>query len=71
MTNCTAPNLWGFTLDDGPSPNTEGILSALSQRNVRATFFVTGTQIVKYPDILIKIHEAGHSVELLFSYESK
>ncbi len=51
-----------LTFDDGPSVNTEMILDALRLYNAKATFFVTGTEIEKHPEILKKLYDEGHSI---------
>lgn len=52
-----------LTFDDGPDPeNTPLILDILKENNVKATFFVLGTEVMKYPDILKRIYEEGHAI---------
>jgi peptidoglycan/xylan/chitin deacetylase (PgdA/CDA1 family) len=51
-----------ITFDDGPTPSTENVLELLKEYNVKATFFCIGKQIEKYPDILQKIIDEGHTV---------
>lgn len=52
-----------LTLDDGPDPaSTPLILDILDQYNISATFFVIGTQIEQYPDLLVEIDRRGHYV---------
>lgn len=52
-----------LTFDDGPSSEvTDQILGILKQYDVKATFFVQGRNVVKYPEMLKKIHDAGHVV---------
>nr|WP_245301296.1 polysaccharide deacetylase family protein [Thermoanaerobacterium butyriciformans] len=45
------------------SDKTERILQILRDKNVRATFFLTGLWVDKYPDLVKKISEEGHDVE--------
>jgi len=45
------------------SDKTERILQILKDKNVRATFFLTGLWVDKYPDLVKKISEEGHDVE--------
>lgn len=40
----------------------EPILKILEDKNVKCTFFVGGTWVKDYPDILKKIYDAGHEV---------
>ena len=52
-----------LTFDDGPSPRcTPQLLDGLKERGVRATFFVVGCQVVKDPDIVIRMAAEGHQV---------
>lgn len=51
-----------LTFDDGPSIYTEEILKILREYNVKATFFVTGTQEAKYRKWYKKIIEEGHTL---------
>ncbi|MCR2804522.1 polysaccharide deacetylase family protein [Paenibacillus soyae] len=55
--------LAALTFDDGPDPKyTTAILDILKEKGVKATFFVVGTQVEKYPEILQRIEEEGHAV---------
>ena len=52
-----------LTFDDGPSPRcTPRLLDGLQERGVCATFFVVGCQVVKDPDIVIRMAAEGHQV---------
>ncbi|WP_164849706.1 polysaccharide deacetylase family protein [Niallia taxi] len=51
-----------LTFDDGPSPYTLEILKILKTLQVKATFFILGESLDKYPGILQAIVEDGHSV---------
>lgn len=52
-----------LTFDDGPSPRcTPQLLDGLRERGVHATFFVVGCQVVKDPDIVIRMASEGHQV---------
>ena len=51
-----------ITFDDGPSPLTTKILDTLKTQGIKATFFVVGEQIDKYPEILKRIVNEGHAV---------
>lgn len=52
-----------LTFDDGPTPGkTEQILQILAAEQIKATFFLTGREIAKHPQLLRKILEAGHQV---------
>ncbi len=57
------PKKMYLTFDDGPSrENTEIILDILKERNVRATFFVVGENVKKYPDIIKRMVQEGHVI---------
>ncbi|MBO1679699.1 polysaccharide deacetylase family protein [Bittarella massiliensis (ex Durand et al. 2017)] len=61
-----------LTFDDGPSEETEKILDALKERDVKATFFVLGTELEKRPDTYKRIVGEGHVLGLhSFSHEYK
>ena len=52
-----------LTFDDGPHPKyTEQLLDGLKERNVVATFFVTGENAQNYPDIIRREQEEGHLI---------
>ena len=52
-----------LTFDDGPEPGSvEKLLSTLAQENVKATFFVIGSELEKYPEEGRKIVQAGHEL---------
>jgi len=52
-----------LTFDDGPTPEvTDWVLKTLKQYEAKATFFCVGQQIEKNPDLLKKIHVAGHQI---------
>ena len=54
-----------LTFDDGPSPEgTPPLLSALGRAAARATFFVLGPAAREHPDLIERILESGHRVEL-------
>lgn len=52
-----------ITFDDGPDPkHTPQILDILKDKGVKATFFVVGKNVEKYPDIARRIVEEGHDI---------
>ena len=52
-----------ITFDDGPSSMlTPQVLKILADRNVKATFFVTGENAASHPDILKQEFAAGHEI---------
>ncbi len=52
-----------LTFDDGPIPeSTPFILDTLREFGIKATFFVVGENAERYPELLKRIKEEGHSV---------
>jgi peptidoglycan/xylan/chitin deacetylase (PgdA/CDA1 family) len=52
-----------LTFDDGPTPGiTEWILAMLRRYHAKATFFVLGKNVERYPDLYAKILAEGHRV---------
>ena len=52
-----------LTFDDGPIPeSTPFILKALAEYGARATFFMVGDNVRKYPELFRQVVEAGHQV---------
>lgn len=52
-----------ITFDDGPDPvYTSQLLDGLKEREVKATFFLLGKQIEKYPEIVKRMQEEGHLI---------
>ncbi|MEH7126584.1 polysaccharide deacetylase family protein [Bacillus sp. JJ1532] len=51
-----------LTFDDGPSPYTNQILDILGTYNIKATFFVVGKAVIKYPEIVKRINNEKHVI---------
>lgn len=52
-----------LTFDDGPWPRTTAkVLDILQQHHVQATFFVLGSNIPHYPDLLERMAQEGHAI---------
>ncbi|MFB0525848.1 MAG: polysaccharide deacetylase family protein [bacterium] len=52
-----------LTFDDGPDPKaTPKILDMLNKEGVKATFFVVGKMVEKYPWLLKRIWKEGHDI---------
>ncbi|HHU77163.1 MAG TPA: polysaccharide deacetylase family protein [Firmicutes bacterium] len=52
-----------LTFDDGPDPRfTPDILDILAEEDVKATFFMVGKHVEKYPHIAQQVLEAGHEI---------
>ena len=63
---CSVPereNCVALTFDDGPSPrNTPRLLDLLQRKGVRATFFVLGHRVRRFPEIARRAHDEGHEL---------
>jgi peptidoglycan/xylan/chitin deacetylase (PgdA/CDA1 family) len=52
-----------LTIDDGPDPaSTPVVLELLKRHRARATFFVVGAQVEKYPELARRIAAEGHTI---------
>lgn len=52
-----------LTFDDGPIPeSTPFILETLARYGIKATFFMVGDNVRKYPELYQQIVDAGHQV---------
>lgn len=52
-----------LTFDDGPhSRNTDDIVNILSKYNAHATFFMLGSNVVKYPDVVKRVYDAENEI---------
>ncbi|HET9635994.1 MAG TPA: polysaccharide deacetylase family protein [Gemmatimonadaceae bacterium] len=52
-----------LTFDDGPNPDaTPLILDTLREKRVRATFFVLGSHVQRWPDLVQRIAHEGHQL---------
>ncbi len=61
--DCSKVSCVAFTFDDGPHPiHTGRILDVLKRHNARATFFVVGTNVVRYPALIRREIAEGHLV---------
>lgn len=57
------PGTVALTFDDGPNPvYTRQILATLKKYNIKATFFMTGANARKYPDVVKAIYAQGHTI---------
>ncbi|MBD5444320.1 MAG: polysaccharide deacetylase [Lachnospiraceae bacterium] len=59
-----------LTFDDGPSSNTGRILDILAEYNVKATFFVLGSEEEEYQSLYKRIVDEGHTLGM-HSYSHK
>ena len=57
------PKTMYLTFDDGPSEeNTRKVLEILRERNIKATFFLVGENVRKYPEMARQIVAEGHTI---------
>jgi len=60
--NQNIPQYVALTFDDGPSAYTISILDILKRYNISATFFVVGSEVKKFPDIIQRIYREKHII---------
>jgi peptidoglycan/xylan/chitin deacetylase (PgdA/CDA1 family) len=51
-----------LTFDDGPSELTDPLLDRLGELGIKATFFMVGRQVERYPAIARRVAEEGHEI---------
>ncbi|HYX40211.1 MAG TPA: polysaccharide deacetylase family protein, partial [Pyrinomonadaceae bacterium] len=51
-----------LTFDDGPSADTERVLDVLDDYNLRATFFMVGRQVERFPQTARRVAQRGHEI---------
>jgi peptidoglycan/xylan/chitin deacetylase (PgdA/CDA1 family) len=51
-----------LTFDDGPGPDTEGILDVLAERHLKATFFMIGRHVERYARTARRVAQEGHEI---------
>lgn len=57
------PKTMYLTFDDGPfGENTLRVLDILKARNIKATFFLVGESVERYPEIARRIAAEGHTI---------
>jgi peptidoglycan/xylan/chitin deacetylase (PgdA/CDA1 family) len=54
--------LVALTFDDGPSTYTPQVLDTLAKYGVKATFFMIGNNVDRYPDIARRVASEGHAI---------
>jgi peptidoglycan/xylan/chitin deacetylase (PgdA/CDA1 family) len=59
---CTGEKKFALSFDDGPKPPTLKLLDLLKEKNIKATFFVTGLNVRDHRDILKRAHNEGHEI---------
>lgn len=58
----TEERVVALTFDDGPTEYTTAVLDILEEKNISATFYVTGSELEKHSDIGAAIVAAGHDL---------
>lgn len=58
----TDTNVVALTFDDGPSMDTPAVLDALKELGAKATFFLVGREVERFPQIAQRIVAEGHEV---------
>lgn len=53
------PPLVALTFDDGPGQYTDKLLDCLEENGAKATFYMLGQNVEKYPDIVKRMHDLG------------
>ena len=52
-----------LTFDDGPVPGiTDFVLEQLAERDMKATFFMVGDNVVKHTELALKVKGQGHQI---------
>ncbi|GGB99331.1 bifunctional polysaccharide deacetylase/glycosyltransferase family 2 protein [Cellulomonas carbonis] len=51
-----------LTFEDGPDARTAAVLDVLAERDVPATFFLTGVRAAEHPELTRQILDAGHEI---------
>ncbi|KAJ3244550.1 chitin deacetylase [Chytriomyces hyalinus] len=55
-------SVWGTSFDDGPSESTPIVLDWFARAGFKTSFWVIGTNVVGYPDILNRTFHEGHQI---------
>lgn len=59
----TDQRIVALTYDDGPNPPyTDQLLDVLAKHNVKATFFMIGNRVEKYPETARRVIAEGHQI---------
>ena len=48
-----------LTFDDGPGRFTDKLLDCLEENNAKATFFMLGENVERFPDVVKRMHDSG------------
>ena len=58
----TVEKIVALSFDDGPSETTFAILDCLYEQKIRATFFILGEAVERYPELIRRMNAEGHTV---------
>lgn len=59
----TSDRVVALTFDDGPNPvETPTVLAILDQHGVKATFFMMGRNVERFPDVAAEVVRRGHEI---------
>ena len=61
-TEDTEEKILALTFDDGPAETTERLVEGLNERGAKATFFVLGTLVERYPDAVDFAYASGNQI---------
>lgn len=56
------PKLIALTFDDGPGPYTQKLLDILDENEAKATFFLIGSNVERYPETTQLLYDRGHQL---------
>ncbi|WP_110051338.1 polysaccharide deacetylase family protein [Nocardiopsis sp. L17-MgMaSL7] len=60
--DCERLKCVALTFDDGPGEHTEELLDHLGEYDARATFYVMGSLVGEFPEIVERTHAEGHEM---------
>lgn len=60
--DCAVATCLALTFDDGPTTTTEPLLDVLKAHDAKATFFLLGIQVERYPVLAQRILRDGHAI---------
>ncbi|KAF9080244.1 chitin deacetylase, partial [Mortierella sp. AD031] len=61
---CPSTNAWGLTYDDGPSWVTRDMTRHLQEKKLTAMFFVVGSRVLEFLDVLREQVAQGHHIAM-------
>lgn len=56
--------MWGLTYDDGPSEVSPTLYDFLKTTNQKATLFMIGANVIKYPQTVKRAFDEGHEIAI-------